>query len=364
MVLPDLLSNLDNLLLLLFIGLGAGILSGFSGVGGAFIVTPALIIIGFPAHFAVGTGLMWVVGKSVTAAWSHNRLGNVDVKLGLVVLVASTIGMEGGVRVLNWAKGQGMAEEVVLTISLVMLVAVGSYTLVESYNRKKELDEMRKRGESLPAEHSTGISRRLQRIRLSPVISFPRSGVKISFWILFAIGLFVGTLAGLMGVGGGFIMVPSLVYLVGMPSFMAVGTDLFQIVFSAAYGTIRHTLSGNVYVFAAFLMVITSAIGVQFGVLVTRFVRGISVRYVLGISIILSAVGVALKLTGILNTAGKALFENISLFVTLGSLLVTVLMIIALYITALRHRRGMRVPAWMESFIADEHVEEKRPGGH
>lgn len=364
MVLPDLLSNPGNILLLLFIGLGAGILSGFSGVGGAFVVTPALIVIGFPANFAVGTGLAWVVGKSVTAVWSHSQLGNVDVKLGLVMLVSSTLGVEGGVRALNWAKSRGLADEVVLAISLVMLLVVGSYTVVESYRRKKELDALLKRGQKLPADHQSGISGRLQSIRLSPLISFPHSGIKISFWILFAIGVFVGIMSGLMGVGGGFIMVPSLVYLVGIPSFIAVGTDLFQIVFSAAYGTIRHTLSGNVFIFAAFLMVLASAIGVQFGVLVTRFVRGISVRYILGVSIILSAVGVALKLTSVLNTGLKKSFEEASLLVTMGSLLITVLMISGLFFIAMRHRRGMAVPNWVESLLADVHSENKIPDRH
>ena len=100
-----------NILLLVFVGFGAGILSGFAGVGGAFIVTPALIILGFPANFAVGTGLAWVMGSSIVGAFRHRKLGNVDVKLGLVILVAAMGGMEVGVRILNLTRDAGLVDE-------------------------------------------------------------------------------------------------------------------------------------------------------------------------------------------------------------------------------------------------------------
>ena len=103
-----------NVILLVFVGLGAGVLSGFAGVGGAFIVTPALIILGFPAHLAVGTSLTWVVGKSIIAVIGHRKLGNVDMKLGLVLLVSAMGGMEVGVRMLNRIRNIGLSDEVVL----------------------------------------------------------------------------------------------------------------------------------------------------------------------------------------------------------------------------------------------------------
>ena len=348
------LASGSNVLLLLFTGLGAGILSGFAGVGGSFIVTPALIIIGFPANFAVGTGLAWVMGNSVIGAMRHWRLGNIDLKLGLVMLLASTAGMEAGVRLLNLAKEHGLANEVVLSISAVMLAIVGMYTLIECYRRKKQIDELLKRHEKPPPPLRTGISLKLQGIRLAPVIDLKKSGIRISVWILVLIGLFVGVLAGVMGVGGGFIVVPALVYLVGMPSFLAVGTSLFQIVFSSAYGAVRHTLSGNVLIFAAFLMMITSSIGVQYGAMVTRYVRGLSVRYVLGISVILCAVGAALKLFSGIYEPGKTVFENVSLGITFGGIYLAVLMVLVLFIMGIRHRRGRKIPGWGMSFVASE----------
>jgi len=342
-----------NIFLLLFIGFGAGILSGFAGVGGAFVVTPALIILGFPANFAVGTSLAWVVGKSIIAALGHRKLGNVDMKLGLVVIVAAMSGMEVGVRILNWTRDIGLADEVVLSVSICMLLIVGVYTLVEGITRKRALDKMLAKKEKLPpAMRATPLSRKLQSINIPPMLHFAKSGITISLWIILAIGFLIGILAGLIGVGGGFIMVPSLVYLVGVPSFMAVGTDLFQIIFSAAYGCIRHTLSGNVIIFAAFIMVIASSIGVRFGVSVTRYVRGVSVRMILGMSIVLFAIGTILKLVSILIDKAAAWFEVGSLAVTFGSMGLTMIMILVLFIVAQRYHRGQHIPTWLESLVA------------
>ena len=342
-----------SIFLLIFIGLGAGILSGFAGVGGAFIVTPALIILGFPANFAVGTSLTWVMGNSVVGALRHRKLGNVDTKLGLVLLVAAMSGMEVGVKILNWTRDIGLADEVVLSISICMLLIVGVYTLLECSARKRQLDKMLARGEKLPpAMRAAYLSQKLQSINIPPMLHFAKSGVIISLWIIVLVGFLIGMLAGLIGVGGGFIMVPSLVYLIGLPSFMAVGTDLFQIIFSAAYGCVRHTMSGNVIIFASLIMIVASSIGVQFGALVTRYVRGVSLRCILGISILLFAVGTILKLSSILLEKATSWLEIGSLAVTFGGMGLIVIMVLALFIVARRYKSGRHIPAWVESLVA------------
>jgi len=341
-----------NIFLLIFVGLGAGILSGFAGVGGAFVVTPALIVLGFPANLAVGTSLAWVVGKSIIAVYGHRKLGNIDMKLGLSLLVAAAGGVEVGVRVLNWANEIGLADEVVLSISVCMLLTVGIYTFIESIKRKQQLDRMLERGEKPAAMSETFFSQMLQEVKIPPMLHLTRSGITVSLWIVLGVGFFIGVLSGLIGVGGGFIMVPSLVYLIGIPSFMAVGTDLFQIIFSAAYATIRHAMSGNVIIFAAFIMVIASSIGVQFGVLTTRYTRGVSVRIILGISILLFAVGTMLKLLGILMGDAVTWPGIASIIITFGSLGLTVLLIITLYLLSFRYRNGKSVPTWAESLMA------------
>jgi len=233
-----------------------------------------------------------------------------------------------------------------------MLLIIGSYTMFESIRRKRELDEiLREGGEAPPAMRAPSFSRRLHNIHLPPMLKFAKSGITISLWIILAIGFFVGMLGGIIGVGGGFAMLPALVYVVGLPSFMAVGTSLFQVIFVASYGCIKHTISGNVIIFAALIMVIVSCIGVQFGAVVTRYVRGVSVRYILGISILLAAVGAVLKLIGVLLGEGAIWAEVASMAVTFGALGLTVLMIVALFVMALRYRRGYQIPGWLESLV-------------
>ncbi len=347
--------NIFSILFLIFIGFGAGIISGFAGVGGAFVVTPALIILGFPANLAVGTSLIWVMGNSVIGAFRHRKLGNVDRQLGLVMIIAAMSGVEAGVRLLNWTRNIGLADEIVLSISICMLLIVGIYTLSECRQRKKQLDTMLAREEKLPsAMKATFLSQKLQSINLPPMICFAKSGVTISLWIILALGFLIGMLSGLIGVGGGVIMVPSLVYLIGLPSFMAVGTGLFQIVFSAAYGTIRHAMSGNIVIFAALIMLVASSIGVQCGVSVTRYVRGLAVRYILGASILICAIGTILKLSSILLEKVAALLEIASSIVTFGGMGIVVIMIEVLFIMGIRYRRGQHIPVWIRSFVTVE----------
>lgn len=351
--LPELPGIEINLLLLVLVGLGAGVLSGFAGVGGAFVVMPALIILGLPANFAVGTSLAWVLGNSLIAVIRHGKLGNVDMKLGSVLLVASAGGVEMGVRLLNWVTDLGLADKVVLAIISLLLLTVGGYTLSESLTRKRQLDRMLAHGEKLPAAlRATPLSHQLQSINLPPMVVFAKSQVTISLWIVLAIGFLIGTLSGLIGVGGGFIMVPSLVYVVGLASFMAVGTDLFQIVFSASYGALRHTMSGNVIILVALIMVVAAAFGVQFGCLAIRYVRGVSVRLILAISILLFALGSILKLVYVLFDSRAAWLETGSLAVTLGSLGLTVLMILVLFFLGRRCRAGQNIPGWCQSLVA------------
>ena len=347
-----------NSFLLAFVGLAAGILSGFAGVGGAFIVTPALIILGFPANFAVGTSLTWVMGNSVIGALRHRKLGNVDMQLGLVMIIAAMSGVEVGVRIINWVRDIGLADEAVLSISICMLLVVGIYTLVECVKRKRQLDKMLENNEELPsAMRKTSLSLKLQSINIPPMLNLVKSGITISLWIILAIGFLIGTIVGVLGVGGGFIMVPALVYLFGIPSFMAVGTDLFQIIFSAAYGSIRHTMSGNVIIFASFIMIVVSSIGVQFGVLVTRYVRGVSVRLILSISILISAIGAILKLLSTLVEKTAGWLEMGSLVVIFSGMGLTIIIILALFITAIRYRHGKHIPAWIASLVTAKELQ-------
>ena len=211
-----------------------------------------------------------------------------------------------------------------------------------------------KREKPPPDIRVTSLSQKLQSINIPPMLHFTKSGVTISLWIILVIGSLVGMIVGIIGVGGGFIMVPALVYLLGQSSLMAVGTSLFQIIFSAAYGSIRHTMSSNVIIFAAFIMIIASSIGIQFGTLVTRYVRGVSVRFVLGVTIIITAIGAILKLLSILLEKAPTWFEMGSLAVTFSGLGLAVVMIVVLFIMAKRQHHGHYIPIWVKSLVTRE----------
>ena len=344
-----------NTFLLVFVGLAVGILSGFVGVGGGYLMTPALIILGLPANFAVGTSLAWLVGNSVIGTLRHRQLGNIDMKLGLLLAAGMMCGVEVGVRLLNLTKNIGVTDVAVLSTSTVILVVVGTHTFKEVRKRKAQLDEMLKRRGELPsAMRLPSIARRLQGLNVPPTIHFAKSRLAVSLWVILAIGFLTGTLAGFVGVGGGFVMLPSLIYLIGLPSFMAVGTDIFQIIFSASFGCIRHTMSGNVIIFLAFLLMLGSSIGTQFGALITQYVRGISMRYVLVISILLCVLGSILKLLDLLLAVPAPWLQAGAVAVTFGGMGFVVAMIIALYIMAIRYSHGRPVPAWMESLVAKD----------
>lgn len=353
MILLPVVSGVEiNILFLVLLGLSVGIVSGFIGVGGGFLMAPALIIVGFPANFAVGTSLAWITGSALMGALRHRQLGNIDLMLGICMIVGTMWGVEGGVRILNDLKEIGLADHAVLSASIAMLLVIGTYTLREAHRRKAVLDAIVRRGEKLPAAMmALAISRRLQNIRIPPMIHLTKSRLTISLWVLLCIGFITGLLAGFIGVGGGFIMVPSLVYIVGLPSFMAVGTDMFQVIFSAAFGCTRHTMSGNVIIVVAFILVLSSCLGVQFGVYITRFVRGVSMRYVLGMSTLLCVLGSVLKLLDIILELPSAWLRTSSIAVIFGGMGLVVAMIIGLFIMAVRYRSGKGIPIWATSLI-------------
>ena len=339
-----------NLFLLVLLSFSVGIISGFTGVGGGFLMTPALIILGFPAQFAVGTSLIWVMANSVVGALRHRQHGNVDMKLGLIIAAVSMGGVEIGTRLLHLALSLGIAEETVLAVSILVLLSVGGYTLRESLQSVRRVNEAQKRKVSINTTVQPPMPfARLRDIKLKPLIHFSKSGITISIWVILGIGLFTGILSGLLGVGGGFIMVPSLIYLVGLPSFLAVGTDLFQISFSSAYGAIRNTMGGNVIIFAAFIMILSSVIGVQCGVLGTRFLKGVCVKLILSFTIIIAILGSVLKLTNTITENPASWLKPAEMAVTFGGLVLVLLIILVLFILGIRNNRGKSVPGWFQA---------------
>lgn len=344
-----------NISLLVFLGLMVGVVSGFVGVGGGFLMIPALIILGFPAHLAVGTSSAWVVGNSIIGTLRHRQLGNIDMKLAILMGIGIIGGVEAGVRILNWTRNLGLANEVVLSITILILIIIGTYTFWEARRTKAESAHMSRKKGRLPQDMSpASISARLQQANIPPMIYFAKSKITLSLWIVLAAGFLTGVLAGFVGLGGGLILVPFLVYLLGLPSFMAVGTSIFQVIFSSSWGCIRHTMSGNVVIFAAFILLLGSSVGVQFGILVTRYARGIAMKYILAASMLVAVLGSILKLIDILSEGAIGWLQNGVFAITFGGMGLIVAMIVGLFIAGIRYKSGKQIPKRAESLMVSK----------
>lgn len=276
---------------LVLIGLTVGIIGGFFGVGGAFMVTPALNVFGFPMAYAIGTDMAHMAGKSIVATIKHRRLGNVDLKLGLLMVVFTALGIELGARVIIWLERIGRCGPVVRIVYMVFLFGLAAYMLCEYLGYRRRIG----RGEEVSDAATSRLARRLQGLNLWPMVSLRTSGLRISLWVVAGVAAATGFLAGFLGVGGGFIRMPSLIYLVGCPTTIAVGTDLFEVMISGGYGAFTYALKGKVELVAAVIMLLGAAVGAQFGTLATKYVKGLVIRLYFAVTMLLAGVSVAFK---------------------------------------------------------------------
>ena len=271
---------------LVTVGFLIGILGGFFGVGGSFIAGPALRLVGLDWNFAVGTDLAHIVGKSVVAAKRHRALGNVDLRLGLVMAVGTIAGAEGGAQLIQMLKRAGNVNFVVSIVSIVVYLSISAFMLWES---RKTLKSQRRRSSKAKVKGLTAkkkdksafghVSRAIQRLKIWPMIALPTSGVKgISLWVILLVAFVGGLFSGFLGGGAGYIRMPSMVYVLGIPTHLAVGTDLFEIIISASYGTLSHAVKGNVDILIALVMHTGAAIGAQIGAISTQYFAGPKIR--------------------------------------------------------------------------------------
>jgi uncharacterized membrane protein YfcA len=277
------------------IGFLVGILGGFFGVGGGFIAGPFMFWAGVPMNFVVGTDLAHMTGKSIVASKRHRTLGHVDVKLGSLMVVGTILGVEGGAQIIEGLEASGAVDIVIGIVYIFILLLISVFTAWESLRALQMIrtDQM----DTKEAVGVKGLSERVHGIKLWPMISFPASGIKsLSLWTILGVGFVTGLLSGSLGVGGGFIRMPLLVYVVGLPTHVAVGTDLFEIVFSSGYGTITHALKGNVDILMALVMHTGAAVGAQIGATSTRFFAGPKIRLAFSVLPIIGAVMVMIEL--------------------------------------------------------------------
>ncbi len=273
-----------NPIYLVVIGFLIGVLGGFFGVGGSFIAGPALRAVGMDWNFAVGTDLAHIVGKSVVAAKRHRALGNVDLRLGLIMAIGTIAGAEVGAQLIQVFKRAGNVNFVVSAVSIVLYLGISIFMICESWKTLAAAKRRKRAGKSSPshgkADESafTHMTEAIHRWRIPPMITLPVSGVTISLWLIMFVAFIGGLFSGFLGGGAGYIRMPSMVYILGVPTHLAVGTDLFEIIISASYGTFTHAIKGNVDILIALVMHTGAAIGAQLGAISTQYFAGPKIR--------------------------------------------------------------------------------------
>lgn len=271
-----------NIFLLVSLGGIVGFLSGLFGVGGGFIMTPLLMMAGIPPAVAAASDCNQIVAGAASGAYAHWRLGNVDFKMGLVLLIGGIAGGSVGVELVKILRELGNIEFVMKVVYVVILTTIGSSMFLESLRtiRRSSLTTS-----SRPIKERKGKPSIWSRLPLQ--MNFTQSGIRTSAIFPFTIACFVGILAALLGVGGGFIMVPAMIYIIGMPTIVAVGTDLFQIVLTTANVTLQQAIRNQtVDIVLAMVLLIGSTVGAQFGARVGRRLRGEQIRILLAVIVL------------------------------------------------------------------------------
>ena len=270
-----------NPLYLAVVGFLIGILGGFFGVGGSFIAGPALRLMGVDWSYAVGTDLAHIAGTSIVAARRHRTLGNVDLKLGFLMALGTIGGAEAGAQVIQALKRAGNVNTVVSWVAIFVYFSISVFMLWESQKTLRLHKGASQKAAGSKEDHSAfgPVTKKIQRIRIWPMVSLPTSGIQeISLWTILPVAFVGGFFSGFLGGGAGYIRMPSMVYVLGIPTHLAVGTDLFEIVISASYGTFTHAIKGNVDILIALVMQTSAVIGAQIGAVATQYFAGPKIR--------------------------------------------------------------------------------------
>ena len=277
-----------NAFIILGMGAAVGFLSGMFGVGGGFLITPLLIFYNIPPAVAVATGANQVVASSFSGALSHFRRGTLDIKLGLTLLGGGLVGASVGIYLFTLLRTLGQLDLIISLFYVIFLSVIGGLMLIESINALRRAAANKPVSLRKPGQHNWVH-------RLPFKVRFKRSKIYLSVIPVIVLGFGIGVLTSIMGVGGGFIMVPAMIYLLHVPTNVVIGTSLFQIIFVTAFTTIvQATTNQSVDVFLAGLLMIAGVIGAQYGVRVGQQLRGEQLRALL--ALIVLAVGVRLAL--------------------------------------------------------------------
>lgn len=279
-----------NMLILFGMGAAVGFLSGLFGVGGGFLITPLLIFYNIPPAIAVGTGANQVIASSVTGALSHFKRRTLDIKLGILLVIGGLAGALLGIELFTLLRRIGQLDLIISLLYVVLLGGIGILMTIESVRSMQ-----RARGGKSPTVRRSGQHSWIHRLPLK--MRFRTSMIYVSIIPVLGIGFVIGLLSSVMGVGGGFIMVPALIYLLRVPTNVVVGTSLFQITFVTAVTTVMQSVTNqSVDIVLAFLLMVGGVIGAQYGTRAGRKLKAEHLRLLLALLVLIMALWLGYQL--------------------------------------------------------------------
>ena len=298
---------------LIILGIGVGIIGGFFGMGGAWMVTPGLNILGFPMAFAIGTDIAHMAGKSLVSTMRHGKFGNVDYKLGIVMLVGTIVGFEIGAQMIMWLERIGKVELYVRWLYVGLLTFI-AWMVFHDVAKRKEKERVAKAAGQEIDKLATGIEwhKTIHKIKIPPMMHFNQAGFTCSIWAPVFVSFMTGWLAGILGIGGGLIRMPALIYFIGCPTHVAVGTDLFEVMISGLYGAGTYTYKGRTELVAAVIMLIGAAMGAQVGTVATKYIKGYGIRIAFGIAVLGCMASIIMRLLPRYIDGSKACMDDLS----------------------------------------------------
>ena len=331
------LLGLSLALLVLFVSFGfmVGVFFGFFGMGGSFLVTPALLILGYPAPVAIGSSMAFVFGTAVIATLKHHDVGQVDYKLGALMFVGIAVGIEAGKLFLFFLEALGRAELIVGLAYVLLLAAIGLIFTRNALRQDDEGDADDTDEEEFDDDDIPDIAKKIKSYNIPPMVTLT-DGSKASMWTISGVGGGVGVVSGFLGVGGGFIRMPAIYYLIGVPLAAAVGTSLFGALMSGAVGAFTYGLSGVIDFGVVTALLIGSALGARIGSAATAYVDENDVTIYFGIMLLLASTAVAF---GELATwLEMPSLETVSFVLLVGSAVFVTIVILYYGATAIREQ--------------------------